>query len=297
MDFLATGLALAVMRCSRWSILPLLERRQTHLLDQWGGTRFEVRTHDGVVLDALFVPTPMPADPAAPPRLPVLIVHGWWQVKASMLAYATLLRARGHPCLLVDLRAHGRSGGRYVTFGCHERRDLCALLDRAQALGLLQGPVATLGLSLGAATVLQHAAIDARIAAVAALAPYTDMAAAVRSYARLYGRGLSHDWVLRGFDRAACRAGFAMQDASTIQAMAHIAAPVLIAVGTEDRNLSAAEHARALVAAKKNGPCRLIEAPGAHHFNIHHPRWTELMAAVADFCAAAPGVLSDEPRP
>jgi pimeloyl-ACP methyl ester carboxylesterase len=71
--------------------------------------------------------------------------------------------------------------------------------------------------------------------------------------------------------------------------MANIAAPVLIAVGAEERNLSAAEHARVLVAAKKNGPCRLIEVPGAHHFNIHHPRWPELMAAVADFCAVAPG--------
>jgi pimeloyl-ACP methyl ester carboxylesterase len=285
----ATAVALVTLHCSRWSLLPFLERQRDRQLEAWGLKRFQARAQDGAKLDTAFLPAPPLENPPASPRLPVLIAHGWWQVKASMFAYAQLLRAQGHNCILPDLRAHGRSGGRYTTFGCREREDLSTILDQAQAQGFLapNTKVITLGLSLGAATVLQHAAMDNRVAAVVALAPYADMTSAVTAYTRLYGRGLNPAWVLRGFARAAQRIGFTMEAASTLQAMPHITVPVLIAVGAQDRNLTKQDHAQKLQAAKTRGPCRLLEVPGATHFNIHHRTWPELTAAVQAFCAAA----------
>lgn len=61
---------------------------------------------------------------------------------------------RGYRILLVDQRAHGKSEGRYITFGIHERRDGAAW---AHYLAKRFGPdhkIVLDGMSMGAATVM-----------------------------------------------------------------------------------------------------------------------------------------------
>lgn len=61
---------------------------------------------------------------------------------------------RGYRILLVDQRAHGKSEGRYITFGIHERRDCAAW---AHYLAKRFGPdhkIVLDGMSMGAATVM-----------------------------------------------------------------------------------------------------------------------------------------------
>ena len=53
----------------------------------------------------------------------IVILHGVKQNRTDVLRAALVLRREGFNVLMFDGRAHGDSGGRYVTYGVFERRD------------------------------------------------------------------------------------------------------------------------------------------------------------------------------
>src|ERR1044071_4522600 len=57
-------------------------------------------------------------------RPAVVIVHGLGDSLESYVDRADVLARRGHTVLLLDLRAHGASEGRYTTLGGREREDV-----------------------------------------------------------------------------------------------------------------------------------------------------------------------------
>jgi uncharacterized protein len=97
-------------------------------------------------------------------RRTVILTHGITWCYYGMVLYASLFRKRGFNVLLYDIRNHGRSGGKNTSFGYFEKQDLKTLVDWAFTRLKPGGTVGTFGLSLGAVTTLQHAAIDPRIA-------------------------------------------------------------------------------------------------------------------------------------
>ena len=67
---------------------------------------------------------------------------------------------QGHNVLLVDQRAHGKSGGRIITFGIRERHDCVSWINYAiERFGKKQ-KIMLIGLSMGAATVLMAAGLE-----------------------------------------------------------------------------------------------------------------------------------------
>lgn len=68
-------------------------------------------------------------------------------------------RDMGHNVLLVDQRAHGKSGGRTITFGIKERYDCAAWVDYAVKRFGEGQKIFLLGLSMGAATVIMASAL------------------------------------------------------------------------------------------------------------------------------------------
>ena len=141
-----------------------------------------------------------------------------------------------------------------------------------------------MGFSLGAGTMLQHAAMDDRVAGVVAKAPFLDMASAVRSFRRRYGRFVRHPWLMRGFEEASRRAGFNLHEASTLKAVKHITAPVLFIVGQDDKDLPAKDHTLPLYEAKTQGQRELFEVPGANHLTLVFRRWPGVEEAIVRFC-------------
>ena len=81
----------------------------------------------------------------------VVLLHGLGDSRVSMLARAQFLRRAGYSSLLYDSRAHGESGGEWVTFGALESEDLRSVLRwrREQHPG---EPIAVIGTSLGGAS-------------------------------------------------------------------------------------------------------------------------------------------------
>ncbi|MBE6571359.1 MAG: alpha/beta fold hydrolase [Ruminococcaceae bacterium] len=67
---------------------------------------------------------------------------------------------QGHNVLLVDQRAHGRSGGRIITFGIRERHDCLSWINYAVERFGKEQKIMLIGLSMGAATVLMASGME-----------------------------------------------------------------------------------------------------------------------------------------
>lgn len=259
-------------------------RRQSR---ERGGRRFRVRTDSGVELDAWFSPA---HDPAARGRqLPLVFCHGWMETKERHFKRAWRYNRQGRDLILFDHRGHGRSTGTCATFGVQEKWDLKAVIDEAQRQGFVQERVITMGFSLGGSTVLAHAAVDPRVAGVVALAPFSDFRQAIRSFRLGIAPWLDDAWLLRGFEQATVEAGFTLEEASPLEAIARITAPILLIEASGDRNLPPCHHTRRLLEARPAGGVTLWTADGANHLTLCRRSWPGLDDAIARFLEGLEG--------
>ncbi len=79
----------------------------------------------------------------------------------------------GYSVLLPDSRAHGASGGEFVTYGLLEKYDVIAWANWMKRAGC--GKLYALGESLGAAVLIQAAAVQPIFSAIVAECPYADL--------------------------------------------------------------------------------------------------------------------------
>lgn len=178
------------------------------------------------------------------PRGTVILLPGYGVGKLSMLPWALLLGQAGYQSILVDLRAQGQSTGKHVTYGALESRDLVQLVASLRRAGLIRGPLALLGDSMGAATALLAAPRIPKLAAIVAISPYARATTVIPRYARLaawYAKLIpSGSW--QAAERKAGRiAGVSLTKASPIKVVSEVRAPVLYLQGARDQLVSARE--------------------------------------------------------
>ncbi|OHA09408.1 MAG: hypothetical protein A3B37_02500 [Candidatus Sungbacteria bacterium RIFCSPLOWO2_01_FULL_59_16] len=102
----------------------------------------------------------------------IILLHGYPAAKSDLLPLAAAM----HPhfaTLLLDMRYFGESGGRMTTLGFRERKDIQKAVDLLASRGYAK--IGVFGVSLGGAVGFMAAAEDARIGAVAAYAPFSDL--------------------------------------------------------------------------------------------------------------------------
>ena len=94
------------------------------------------------------------------PRATVVLVHGFAATSCdgAVVRQAEALREAGHEVASYDSRGHGESDGE-CTLGDLERHDVAAAVDDAATAGR---PVVLVGASMGAISVLRHAAGTSR---------------------------------------------------------------------------------------------------------------------------------------
>jgi len=206
----------------------------------------------------------------------VLVLHGIRDSAWSQLGVGRTLARRGYRAVLVDLRGHGQSSGKWLTYGVVEARDLSRVLDALHAQDLLVGAVGVAGFSYGGAVALQLAGRDPRISAVASVDTFTSLHDVVPLYVRrivpLLGRLITRRQIDDALARAGRTAGFDPRQASPLLALPHTRAAVLLIHGTADRHIPPS-HARALFAAAPAARRRLVLIAGADHDGaLGHPR-------------------------
>lgn len=209
-------------------------------------------------------------EPQTVPAGTVLGLHGIADGKRSGVGLARHLVSAGFRVVLPDLRGHGASTGRFVTFGLREAEDLKALLDRLAERGALAEPVGVYGPSYGGAVGAHLAGADPRVVALSINSGFADLEYLGRAYASLSWPQLA-PWLpafwYRGFlARAGAEAGFDPAAADAASALSRSGAEVLIVHGDADRVIPF-ENALRLRAACPDR-CRLVRFPGAGHRDL-----------------------------
>jgi len=193
------------------------------------------------------------------PRGTVILLHPLMASKSWFLGLGEKLAARGWDVVLLDLRTHGRSGGRYITWGAKEKLDIRCVIDQLLAEGRIHEPIQVFGSSYGACVAIQYAAADPRCKGVIALAPPASL--------RLIGKRILFLSRASTYEAALKRAGelaeFDPEEASAVKAAVGLKAPLVLVHGWWDIIVPTL-HSR-LIRAAAAGRCRLIWLPLANH--------------------------------
>jgi fermentation-respiration switch protein FrsA (DUF1100 family) len=216
-----------------------------------------VTAGDGVVLRGWFATAPAHGDDC------VVALHGVADTSASAAGFAPMFLAGGYSVLAPDSRAHGRSGGDLVTYGVLERHDALAWARWLRQRGCRR--IYGLGESLGAAVLIQAAAIEPAFRAIVAECSYADLRT-VGEYRvrRIAGRAapLAGLLVESAIVYARLRYGVDLRDASPEAAIARTRTPILLIHGLADAE-TPPENSRRLARANPDAPLWLT--PGARH--------------------------------
>jgi pimeloyl-ACP methyl ester carboxylesterase len=179
-------------------------------------------------------------DPAAGENIrgTIFVLHGVGAKSFYMLGTGRELASAGYRAVLVDLRGHGGSSGRWLTYGVRESKDLGQVLAELDRRGLIEGEVGIFGISYGATTGLLFAAAEPRVKAVVAVAPFASMRDEVPSYLRTALPGVGHlmsdETVQEIVDEAGRQANFNPDDSDVAAAMPYVCAKVLLIHGESD---------------------------------------------------------------
>jgi len=140
----------------------------------------ELRSKDDVKLRAWWSAHPEP-------KGVVLLTHGYIMNRSEMTPVGAWFFGRGYNMMVLDFRAHGRSGSKRTTLGYLERFDVLAAVEwiREECLGL---PLVVVGSSMGAAAAaMAHAFEDAEIDALVLDSAYSRLDYAILGWWRFLG--------------------------------------------------------------------------------------------------------------
>ena len=189
-----------------------------------------ITSFDGIKLVAWYLK-------AGDARGTVVCMHGYHGSPMSDFSLAVrFFHERGWNVLLPHERAHGESGGKYLTFGIKERfdcRDWAAAVDRKNGSAL---PIILYGVSMGAATVLMASGtklsenVKFIIADCGYTSPRDQIAHVLKTSYRLplFPTLAISDMLARAF------ADFSLSEYSTLDALSVNTIPVLFIHGDAD---------------------------------------------------------------
>jgi hypothetical protein len=247
-------------------------------------TDLTVRANDGVELRGWKVV------PASPNGDWVLLFHGVSDNRTGDLGHAEFLLRHGYSVVMMDSRAHGKSGD-MATYGWKERYDTVAITDALYITEKVRHLYAH-GVSMGAAIALQSAAVEPRLAAVCAEDPFANLREVTYDYAGLgvspfLGKTLFRPASIFAMRAVALTGGFNPDEVSPEKAVALRPFPVLLICGTNDHRIPC-RHAEAIYNAAM-GPKQLWIVQGAGHASALGQAPAEYENRVVSFFEKYPG--------
>jgi uncharacterized protein len=215
----------------------------------------------------------------------VVMVHGWTSSRQEPMSRADYLHDAGYDLLVFDLRGHGASDGSYTTLGWAEPDDVRAAVRFAHERD--PGPVALLGYSMGASTVVEAAASGADVRAVVEDSGFATLVDVVRaSFTRI--TGLPADPLADPLlALATTDLGVDVGRVRPVDAAARLTVPLLAILGTADVEVPPADGYALYQAAR--GPKQLLVIPGAGHVGGYQTDRALYTRTVLSFLAARIG--------
>jgi|SRR5579884_2465012 len=197
----------------------------------------------------------------------VIVLHGVADSRASSAGLAPMFLAAGYGVLAPDSRAHGESGGRFVTYGLREKYDVIGWTRWMRDHGCVR--IYGFGESLGASTLIQAAAVEPAFAAIVAECPYADLrrvaeyrVARMSRLPRVLSVPIAKAVLVAATAYAELAYGFDFGQVLPLDNMRQTSTPILLIHGLDDFETPASE-SRELVAANPKAELWLV--PGAEH--------------------------------
>jgi fermentation-respiration switch protein FrsA (DUF1100 family) len=184
---------------------------------------------DGLKLYAKLITTPAP-------KGVIILMHGYRSMaKNDFSLIINFYRSLGLDVLLADQRSHGKSEGKWITFGIKERYDAVSWARVVMTRYGQNFPVIINGVSMGASTVLMGSGIGypENVRGIIADCGFTSPYEIIKTVAKKKKLPLSVVMPLAEVS-AKLFAGFDIKEASTISAMSSNFIPVLFIHGSED---------------------------------------------------------------
>lgn len=230
-----------------------------------------IRSFDGLKLHALWVP-------AENPKGTILFAHGYRSSKLVdfSLAYE-FYHNYGLNILVPDQRAHGKSEGRYITFGVKESRDMESWIKyHNETYG--NCPMILSGLSMGASTMLYLADQDLPVNVKGIIAdcgftsPWEILSSVFQRVIHL--PAAPSLWAAELFSRIF--AGFSLREKDTRRTLKNAKLPVFMVHGTDDGFVPCFMTEQGYAAC--TGPKDILLVAGADHgvsFLVDRQRYEE----------------------
>ena len=223
-------------------------------------TPLRVMSYDGKWLTAEF----LPCEDAVGT---ILLFHGYRSCALyDFAAYAQFLHGQGYDLLFCTQRAHGASGGQFITFGARERYDVLSWVTYLSQMLGVDHPMYLMGVSMGATSVLLASCFDfpANVRGIIADCGFTSPDAILRHVARQRfpklpaGAALFPMRVL-----APVLAGYRLAGCSTPEALRTANCPVLFIHGEADTFVPCRMSEEGYLACRTEK--ELLRIPGARH--------------------------------
>jgi hypothetical protein len=246
--------------------------------------RIAITAGDGTPLVASFFSSAAPES-----RHCILLQHGVGSQRLEMPGFVRDFPLAGFAVLSADARGHGESGGEFISYGWRERDDLRRWIEWLAARQECARGVYAIGLSMGAAILLQELPGETKVKAAVAESPFASFREIGRDRISQFLPALTwlrSPMVETGILWARLRHGVDLAAVDPLAAAPRIDVPVLLIHGAADFNI-APRHSEMLL--PKLRRARLWRVEGAQHVGCYgRDPARYVREVVAWFAAASP---------
>lgn len=221
-SFVMTGKRQTLEEAMQWQS----EHYDTSFYQELERQDYVVEGYDGYLLHAELLLNPQPTDRY------VILSHGYTDNRLGSLKYVPMYLARGHNCIVYDLRGHGENEPTFTTYGILEGRDLACLVKdtRERYRNLTQ--LGLHGESLGAASTISSLKWHPDVDFVVADCGFSDIENVLReAYRNAHVPEALFDVASFG---SSLRYHYALKDMRPIDSLAENDVPILFVHGADD---------------------------------------------------------------
>ena len=212
----------------------------------------------------------------------MILIHGIGGCKEHFLNLAGNLATHGIASVVLDGRAHGESGGKYCSYGFHEKRDIAAIVDELKK----RNPSLKVGIwgnSLGGAIAIQALEFDKRIEFGIIESTFADLDQIVYDYKKKMLGGFGLRFISNAALNEAGRiANYNPDVVKPILSVQNIQQPIIIAHGDLDENIDYS-YGKKLYENTASAEKEFILVKGAGHFDVGEKGGAEYQKKLLNF--------------
>jgi len=214
-------------------------------------------SRDGLKLHGLWIPAEKPVGT-------MLLAHGYHST--YLVDFSSALASyhdQGLNLLVPDQRSHGKSEGKYTTFGVKESRDMVDWIDYHNQQ-LWNGPIVLSGMSMGASTVLYTVdeALPQNVRGVIADCGFLSPAAIIAKVFKDVTHLPAIPWIWGAELFAKLLAGFSLWEKDSRRCLVNNQLPVLLVHGKADDFVPCSMTQRAFASCGGDKAILLVEGAG-----------------------------------